>query len=79
MGKPGAAVLDVGITRTDAGLVGDVAPEVAQAYGISGVPTLVLFRGGRAVDRVVGFTSARSLKAWLEAAAASPAAAQTAK
>lgn len=26
--KPGAAVLDVGITRTDAGLVGDVAPSV---------------------------------------------------
>jgi len=26
--KPGAAVLDVGITRTDAGLVGDVAPNV---------------------------------------------------
>jgi methylenetetrahydrofolate dehydrogenase (NADP+) / methenyltetrahydrofolate cyclohydrolase len=30
MVKPGAAVLDVGITRTDAGLVGDVAPEVAE-------------------------------------------------
>jgi len=26
--KPGAAVLDVGITRTEAGLVGDVAPDV---------------------------------------------------
>jgi methylenetetrahydrofolate dehydrogenase (NADP+)/methenyltetrahydrofolate cyclohydrolase len=26
--RPGAAVLDVGITRTDAGLVGDVAPDV---------------------------------------------------
>jgi methylenetetrahydrofolate dehydrogenase (NADP+)/methenyltetrahydrofolate cyclohydrolase len=30
MVKPGAAVLDVGITRTEAGLVGDVAPEVAE-------------------------------------------------
>ena len=29
MVKPGAAVLDVGITRTDAGLVGDVAGDVA--------------------------------------------------
>ncbi|MCA0330963.1 MAG: bifunctional methylenetetrahydrofolate dehydrogenase/methenyltetrahydrofolate cyclohydrolase [Actinobacteria bacterium] len=28
MVKPGAAVLDVGITRTDAGLVGDVHPDV---------------------------------------------------
>jgi methylenetetrahydrofolate dehydrogenase (NADP+) / methenyltetrahydrofolate cyclohydrolase len=33
MVKPGAAVLDVGITRTEAGLVGDVDPAVA---GIAG-------------------------------------------
>ena len=33
MVKPGAAVLDVGITRTDAGLVGDVAPKVAEVAG----------------------------------------------
>lgn len=33
MVKPGAAVLDVGITRTDAGLVGDVHPDV---YDIAG-------------------------------------------
>jgi methylenetetrahydrofolate dehydrogenase (NADP+)/methenyltetrahydrofolate cyclohydrolase len=31
--KPGAAVVDVGITRTDGGLVGDVAPEVAEVAG----------------------------------------------
>ncbi len=30
---PGAAVLDVGITRTDAGLAGDVHPDVAQRAG----------------------------------------------
>ena len=28
--RPGAAVLDVGITRTEAGLVGDVAPDVME-------------------------------------------------
>ncbi len=33
MVQPGAAVLDVGITRTDAGLVGDVAPGVAEVAG----------------------------------------------
>jgi methylenetetrahydrofolate dehydrogenase (NADP+) / methenyltetrahydrofolate cyclohydrolase len=33
MVKPGAAVVDVGITRTDAGLVGDVAPEVSEVAG----------------------------------------------
>jgi methylenetetrahydrofolate dehydrogenase (NADP+)/methenyltetrahydrofolate cyclohydrolase len=31
--KPGAAVLDVGITRTDAGLAGDVAPDVFEVAG----------------------------------------------
>ena len=33
MVKEGAAVVDVGITRTEAGLVGDVAPEVAERAG----------------------------------------------
>jgi methylenetetrahydrofolate dehydrogenase (NADP+)/methenyltetrahydrofolate cyclohydrolase len=33
MVKPGAAVLDVGITRADAGLVGDVAPPVTEVAG----------------------------------------------
>lgn len=31
--RPGAAVLDVGITRTEAGLVGDVAPDVMEVAG----------------------------------------------
>jgi methylenetetrahydrofolate dehydrogenase (NADP+)/methenyltetrahydrofolate cyclohydrolase len=31
--KPGAAVVDVGITRTDAGLAGDVDPAVAEVAG----------------------------------------------
>jgi methylenetetrahydrofolate dehydrogenase (NADP+) / methenyltetrahydrofolate cyclohydrolase len=33
MVRPGAAVLDVGITRTEAGLVGDVAPDVTDVAG----------------------------------------------
>jgi methylenetetrahydrofolate dehydrogenase (NADP+)/methenyltetrahydrofolate cyclohydrolase len=33
MVKPGAAVLDVGITRTDAGLAGDVDPGVREVAG----------------------------------------------
>jgi methylenetetrahydrofolate dehydrogenase (NADP+)/methenyltetrahydrofolate cyclohydrolase len=33
MVKPGAAVLDVGITRTDSGLVGDVHPDVREVAG----------------------------------------------
>ncbi|MDZ7578366.1 MAG: bifunctional methylenetetrahydrofolate dehydrogenase/methenyltetrahydrofolate cyclohydrolase [Candidatus Nanopelagicales bacterium] len=31
--RPGAVVLDVGITRTDAGLVGDVSPDVREVAG----------------------------------------------
>jgi methylenetetrahydrofolate dehydrogenase (NADP+) / methenyltetrahydrofolate cyclohydrolase len=34
MVKPGAAVIDVGITRTEAGLVGDVDPAVAEVAGL---------------------------------------------
>ena len=32
--SPGAAVIDVGITRTDDGLLGDVAPDVAEVAGL---------------------------------------------
>ena len=34
MVKEGAAVIDVGITRTDAGIVGDVAPEASERAGL---------------------------------------------
>jgi len=34
MVRPGATVLDVGVSRTDLGLVGDVAPEVAEVAGL---------------------------------------------
>lgn len=33
----------------------DENPNVAAQYGISGIPTLILFKGGQAVDRIVGF------------------------
>lgn len=33
MVRPGAAVFDVGISRTDTGIAGDVAPEVAEVAG----------------------------------------------
>jgi thioredoxin len=44
----------------------DDVPEVAGRYGITGVPTLMLFREGEAADQVVGLASPRALKAWLE-------------
>ena len=33
----------------------DENPSVAGDYGISGIPTLILFKGGQVVDRLVGF------------------------
>jgi thioredoxin 1 len=33
----------------------DENPEVAATYHISGIPTLILFKGGEVVDRIVGF------------------------
>ena len=33
MVKPGAAVLDVGVSRVDGRIVGDIAPEVAEVAG----------------------------------------------
>ena len=33
----------------------DENPNIAAQFGISGIPTLILFKGGQAVDRIVGF------------------------
>jgi len=38
---------------------------VAARLGITVVPTLILFRGGQPVDRLVGFGGARSVRSWL--------------
>lgn len=48
----------------------DDAPELAGAYEITGVPTLMLFRGGQAVDTQVGFVAPSALRACLQKAAA---------
>ncbi len=47
----------------------DTAPALAGKYGITGVPTLMLFRGGEPVDQQVGLASPKQLRAWFEAAA----------
>ncbi len=49
----------------------DGAPELAGDYGVSGVPTLVLFQKGQPVDAVVGFAGPKALRAWLDTAALS--------
>ena len=45
----------------------DANQDIAIRYGVMGIPTLGLFRGGKLVDRMVGFPgSAAPIKAWLE-------------
>lgn len=44
-------------------------PELAQHYGISALPTLVLFKNGEVVDRLVGLTSKERIQDFYNRAA----------
>jgi thioredoxin 1 len=43
----------------------DENPNVAAQYGISGIPTLIVFKGGQAVDRIVGFVPKSAITSML--------------
>jgi len=43
----------------------DENPEIAGRYGISGIPCLILFKGGEAIDRFVGFDKGPGIKSML--------------
>jgi thioredoxin 1 len=45
----------------------DVNQDIAIRYGVMGIPTLGLFRGGKMVDRLVGFPGGGApIKAWID-------------
>jgi len=45
----------------------DVNQDIAIRYGVMGIPTLGLFRGGKLVDRLVGYPGgAGPIKDWIE-------------
>ena len=44
----------------------DEEPELAAAFGVASIPTVMVFKGGRAVSASVGFQSKAELKAMLE-------------
>ena len=44
----------------------DDSPGVMQAFGIQGIPTLLLFQDGRLVDRVTGALPKPQLAQWLD-------------
>jgi thioredoxin 1 len=50
----------------------DQNPETAAAYGIRSIPTVLIFRDGRVVDRITGLQSRSRYEQALEAAGATP-------
>lgn len=44
----------------------DECPDIVTRYGIMGIPTVIYFKNGREVDRVIGLTGYSTLKAKLE-------------
>jgi thioredoxin 2 len=43
----------------------DEMPDVAAAYGVQGIPTLLLLRAGAVLGRQVGATTGLALQSWL--------------
>ena len=44
----------------------DDEPDLAEAYGISSIPTLILFKNGKAADMMVGLRSKDEIVKWAE-------------
>jgi thioredoxin 2 len=44
----------------------DDQPELGERFSVRGIPTLILFEGGREKDRVTGALPAQALRTWLE-------------
>jgi thioredoxin 1 len=44
----------------------DENPQIPSTYGIRGIPTLILFKGGKAINQVVGAVPKSQLKAMID-------------
>jgi thioredoxin 1 len=44
----------------------DDNPSISQRYGIKGIPTLILFKGGHEEERVVGATSKEAISKMID-------------
>lgn len=51
----------------------DAAPELAQRFGIQGIPAVKAFRGGQVVDEFVGAQPRAQVERWLKGVVPSPA------
>ncbi len=45
----------------------DENPNIASTYGIRGLPTILVFKGGQVVDRIVGVCTQQTLSKKMEA------------
>jgi len=43
----------------------DENPSLSGQYGVSGIPCLILFKGGQAVDRIVGYVPEAQISSML--------------
>ncbi|MEB3187570.1 MAG: thioredoxin [bacterium] len=43
----------------------DANQQTAQQFGVMSIPTLILFKGGKPVDKIVGFKAKQALEAQL--------------
>ena len=63
-------VEEIAAERADTLTVGkvnvDEAPELAMKYGVSSIPTLILFRDGREAGRTVGAQGKEQLDAFID-------------
>jgi thioredoxin 2 len=48
----------------------DTAPQISARFGIRGIPTLILFRGGQEIARQSGAMDAATLQRWVQQALA---------
>jgi thioredoxin 1 len=44
----------------------DASPDIASKYGVQSIPTLIFFKGGEVVEKLMGFQSKEALKAKLD-------------
>ena len=44
----------------------DDNPQIPQKYGVRGIPTLMLFKGGKLIDTKVGSLPKSALSAWID-------------
>jgi thioredoxin 2 len=52
----------------------DEAPDISARYGVQGIPTLLLIREGKEVDRLVGAAPRPQIEGWLDPHLPAPAA-----